>query len=375
MKNGLKNIVLLLCTLFVVFLLSEAFFRIIYPQKGFFYTADSSLGTALAPQQKGFWYVEGGAVPIAINSFGYRGWSTTLEKPANTLRIAILGDSFIEALQVEEREMLGNVLMEKLNAKTTGTRYEVLSFGVSGYGTAQEYLMYERDVRRFDPDVVVLLFTSGNDIRNNHPQLEREPSKPYFLLNNDDLELQPPVIRTSRLAEINRFLMRHFHSYRFALVRAIRIFTKASTGESGIPLDFFLYRCEKDEPWQKPWRDSWNVTEKLLIQLKKSVERDGGAFLLVNGTNAWQTHGDDELTLLKAQYPLMEGKCWDFKAPNNKLATIAEDNGVTFIDLLDFFVADYRATQEESHFLIDGHWNVHGHEEAAERLAQFFNGL
>ena len=45
--------------------------------------------------------------------------------------------------------------------------------GVSGYGTASEYLWY-RDARprAIEPDLVLLSFYPGNDVRNNSPTLE-----------------------------------------------------------------------------------------------------------------------------------------------------------------------------------------------------------
>ena len=44
--------------------------------------------------------------------------------------------------------------------------------GVSGYGTASEYLWYREVGRQFHPDVVLLSFYPGNDVRNNSPTLE-----------------------------------------------------------------------------------------------------------------------------------------------------------------------------------------------------------
>ena len=44
--------------------------------------------------------------------------------------------------------------------------------GVSGYGTASEYLWYRDVGRAFHPDIVLLSFYPGNDVRNNSPTLE-----------------------------------------------------------------------------------------------------------------------------------------------------------------------------------------------------------
>ena len=53
-----------------------------------------------------------------------------------------------------------------------GRRVEVINFGVSGYGTVQELMTLRHYVWDYDPDVVVLAFTTGNDVRNNLRALE-----------------------------------------------------------------------------------------------------------------------------------------------------------------------------------------------------------
>jgi len=50
-----------------------------------------------------------------------------------------------------------------------GKQIEVLNFGVSGYGTAQELLSLRQDVWDYQPDMVLLAVTTGNDISDNSP--------------------------------------------------------------------------------------------------------------------------------------------------------------------------------------------------------------
>jgi hypothetical protein len=58
-------------------------------QPGFFLT-DAARGQRLAPNYDG-WFA---GVPVRINALGFRDWRNyTLEKPKNTIRILVLGDS------------------------------------------------------------------------------------------------------------------------------------------------------------------------------------------------------------------------------------------------------------------------------------------
>src|SRR5713226_9259940 len=103
-----------------------------YPE---FYAIDGRRGYALRPGMEG-WYRKEGEAPVRINSDGLRDREHTKGKPANTVRIAVLGDSYTEALQVPFEESLCPILESKLKecALFPGQNIEVINFGVSGYG-------------------------------------------------------------------------------------------------------------------------------------------------------------------------------------------------------------------------------------------------
>lgn len=90
------------------------------------------------------------------NSHGFRGPEIPLQKPQGTYRIAVLGDSYVEALQVDRPDTFCYLLESKLNETYPGSRFEVLNFGVSSYNFSQTYLRLKEKVLAFDPDLVVL---------------------------------------------------------------------------------------------------------------------------------------------------------------------------------------------------------------------------
>ncbi|HEV7700344.1 MAG TPA: hypothetical protein VGO43_08965, partial [Pyrinomonadaceae bacterium] len=65
-----------------------------------FYEADEALGYRLIPNMSG-WYTREGRSFVEINSDGFRDVEHTVAKPDGTYRIAVVGDSYVEALQVE----------------------------------------------------------------------------------------------------------------------------------------------------------------------------------------------------------------------------------------------------------------------------------
>jgi hypothetical protein len=92
-----------------------------------------------------------------FNSMGLRGPERHFTKPPNTLRVAVLGCSLTEALQVPYEKTYCNVLEQQLNnAHATQEKVEVLDFGVSGYGLGQEYLRLKDYALKFNPDLVII---------------------------------------------------------------------------------------------------------------------------------------------------------------------------------------------------------------------------
>src|SRR5260370_13892830 len=157
---------------------------------------------------------------VRINSRGFRDEERVYEKPANTFRIAVLGNSWTEALQVPLESTYTSVLQQKLNEAPCfpGKQVEVLNFGVAGYSTAQELLTLQQEVWKYHPDLVLLAFYPARDIANNVRELNNalDPERsPYFAYRGGELvpddsfrslpSLQPRQIALQNLGyEVNQ---------------------------------------------------------------------------------------------------------------------------------------------------------------------------
>src|SRR5262245_16528338 len=109
---GAKISLTLAAVLFSVFF-SEVALRIIGISYPSFYTVDEFQGGALRPGAEGWWVREGRAY-IRINSAGQRDREHNKTKPTNSWRIAILGDSYAEALQVAIEDTFWSVVEHRL---------------------------------------------------------------------------------------------------------------------------------------------------------------------------------------------------------------------------------------------------------------------
>jgi len=101
---------------------------------------------------------------IHINSLGLRDREMTVEKADGVTRIALMGNSFVEALQVEQSDTFDDRSEEIF--RKSGREVEVVNLAISGQ-TAIEQLVRLEDVGvMFDSDIVVTItraldFTSG----------------------------------------------------------------------------------------------------------------------------------------------------------------------------------------------------------------------
>ena len=182
----LKLITLLIGVIFALALL-EVGLRIVGYSSPEFYEADETLGYRLIPGMSG-WYTREGRSWVDINSEGFRDLEHAVDKPLDVYRIAVVGDSYVEALQVNREEAFTNYMASAAPncGPLAGKRVEILTFGVSGYGTAQELLTLREKVWKYSPDLVLLVVTTNNDVSDNLRAFKQAPI-PYFDIKGGEL--------------------------------------------------------------------------------------------------------------------------------------------------------------------------------------------
>ena len=159
---------------------------------GFFLT-DAARGQRLAPGYDG-WFA---GVPVRINSLGFRDRRDyALEKPPNTLRILVLGDSVTFGHGTLDDTTYPYLLEQRLRRWRPDVNWEVWNLGVPGYNTRQELVYLNEIGPRAQPDVVVVGFFK-NDFEGGNAA-------------------QPPPSSLRRAgASALGFLQRHVYSYEF----------------------------------------------------------------------------------------------------------------------------------------------------------------
>lgn len=149
-------------------------------------------------------------IHVAHNTWGFRDREWAVDAPGP--HVMFLGDSFAYGYNVEADERFTDRLQARL------PQAQMLNFGVSGYGTDQEFLLLQRVVDRVRPRVVVLLFNLGNDEQDNSTNdVYAGYYKPYFEVSQGQLVLKGVPVPTS----INYYARRHPWLFKSALVAAV----------------------------------------------------------------------------------------------------------------------------------------------------------
>lgn len=152
-----------------------------------------------------YWYASDFSVNVGTNPLGFRDFAREFHKPHLMKRVALLGDSFIEAVQVPLEKTAGQLLEQSLNASLDqdlerSRQWEVLNFGISNYGVGQYLLTWDQYVRYYEPDYIAIFvakFHMKRTVREYEYGAFRESKesglriRPTFRVENDELILEP----------------------------------------------------------------------------------------------------------------------------------------------------------------------------------------
>ena len=358
-----------------------------YPQ---FYALDPSLGYSLRPNIEGWYRKEGGSY-VRINSDGLRDREHSKAKPPDTIRVAVIGDSYAEAMHVEMDQTFWKVAEENLQTcpDVGGKKLEVINFGVSGYGTAQEFLMLHERVWQYSPDVVLLAVTTNNDVTDNSRALKKASDIPYFVYTDGRLTLDDSFKQTktyhvrqsapsrlvswiqdnSRLVQAISSANRSF-KYWLAARKARSMAAKPAEIKGPVQgdepgIENAVYQQRNDPVWN----DAWRVTEGLIAQMRDEAISRNARFVVVTLSQGIQVYPDPKVRQnFMDRYGIS-----DLFYPDHQFERICERQHVPAIILAPRLQEYAERNKAYLHGfagdLGNGHWNQLGHRIAGELIA------
>ncbi|NKB57117.1 MAG: SGNH/GDSL hydrolase family protein [Alphaproteobacteria bacterium] len=343
-----------------------------------FHRLETLRGWSPQPGLSGRWMTEGEAL-IENNREGFRDRHHDLAKPPGTFRVAVLGDSMSEALAVPLEKTFWSILERRLSACRKAPA-EVLNFSVPGYGTAQQRLTLQHNVLKYDPDLVLLAFFTGNDVWNNARELDGHEDRIYYVLENGVLRLDDSntnssrfktkmfwrgignaIVNTSRLVQLTReFYTRTKTALRSDKKQSGAVFNPENP-------DYEIFK----PPATPEWERAWATTEALFAALRDDAKASGAAFWIANLTAPVQVYPDRQIRRDFAQALGVD----NLDYPDQRVAAVATQLGIPAITLVDPLrdYADKNAAYLhgfENTRLGTGHWNKTGHRLAGEHIAK-----
>jgi hypothetical protein len=372
------NLLLVVVSLVFCIVAAEAALRLVGHDTPEFYRLDLDVGWRPRPDVTG-WVSAETETFVSMNREGYRDIDHPLAKPANTYRIVLLGDSMTEAVEVPLDETYWRRLIAPLQGcRADGKAVEIVNFAVNGYGTAQEYLTLKNWALKYQPDLVLLAFFTGNDFTDNSLALGRHEGRPYFAVKDGNLDLVRRPGDQPGFASHERWL--NIRAETIDDIRLVQVFRRASrnlreaikyrmspgsrTEQPGLDNRVFLPPATPD------WIATWGVTEALITAIADSAHAAGAAFALTTLANPLQDLPD----VAERQQIAKNLGADDLTYPDRQLAAFAVAHSLADVPLVDGMAA-YAADHHAALHGIDpkepiGHWNRLGHEVAADILAR-----
>lgn len=379
MKRAVRTISLVCFGITVALLFSELILRAFFDVSTVRYDLDKEIGSMLVPNQRSRWVNQDYDVEIITNSAGFHDVEHSIEKVKGQYRIVVLGDSFIEGLQVPIENGFTRQLEVELQKKWRDRQVEVINLGLSGLGPAQYYHILKKKGLRYRPDIVIMVVLPDNDFRDSHAGLSGSKFKPYYSIDsNSDLQYLPPQVsrrsfvfrsflkKSVLLQRVRKLIGNHPVESWLAQVGLLAPDEGIAEGDQliSIPLDWYVF--VQDPP--DPWPEAYAITKRMIRESKTLADTIGAKFvvMLIGSTAMIEDRWEESLQPYVGSAELS----WNFNKPFHEIEQLGKETGFEVVNLVEPFRKDFERHQRSQSFPHDGHWNPQGHQLAAKIISE-----
>ncbi len=274
---------------------------------------------------------------MRVNNLGLRGVDVPVQKPADTYRILMLGDSFTEGKGVTDSETFSVLLEKVLRQETTGCggkTVQVLNAGVDSYAPILSFIQLQRDLGALQPDLVVLNLDVSDLVQE---QAYRRLAT--FAANGDPLTVpgvsQGGVTLTERIRSwVNRrlFFTRALlvyvdKAFRYTDLKRPDVLSEASR-------EITDYTLTSDSiPRDKQWLDIFDSIDRI----RDYAARRGAGFILT--IYPWPHEYSDSAWIPGRYTFIPRGAVVAYDRRRSTITALAERNHVELLDLFPAFRA------------------------------------
>ena len=305
-KKSFQNIILLIFVLLFLLLISEIILKIVI--------GEQTLGGGFGPGSLKF-----NQKYVHLNSEGMRDREFSIIKPKESIRIAVLGDSFSFGSGIKNVNVSYPKLLEsKLNRPNEN--YEILNFGLPGKNTEDEIRILKEKALKYSPDIVIIGYTL-NDMKN----VDASVSEYKFI---------------TLLPYLGFWLRNVLYSYSYVEVKSNYILDSFGWKKTVIESILDVYGSERNKEYN----------DKLFRELRDIAEKNRFKVVIVI-------------------FPgLIKFEDYPYKEVHTYLIETSKNNGFYILDLFDKYKKYDKEELQVSEY--DSHPNELGHRLAAEAILE-----
>ncbi|MDG2308740.1 MAG: SGNH/GDSL hydrolase family protein [Candidatus Binatia bacterium] len=321
--------------------LLEVVVRVVAPQPIDYFTYEKNP----APGSE----IEKWGVPIRYNSTGHRDSEYPRSKPADTYRIALIGDSIEFGTGVLMAESYGKIVERELNAREESAQdFEVLVFSQGGDEPSGYLEMMRDEAVPFSPDLVLIGLTLNDFERPTYIPTTRE----YLY---------------ALLAEAHQQLRVRSHLYFLLIERSRDSLYRTGVLDRSVRHKYFLDGLEtKGQAFESAWAYTQTVLDDIIAQAEAMGARVGFVVFPYE-----MQLSQDLLELYRDTYGYDMSERVLEARPQALLAKWAQERNVAFLDFTPIFrenSAQGLYFREFGGSLDYVHPNASGHRLAGEQL-------
>jgi hypothetical protein len=278
-----------------------------------------------------------------------------LGRVAGDSRILLLGDSFVEAAQVEYEDSLAGLLESGLSRRL-GTQVAIRNTGVGGWDPPQYLLQAKLALSREPFDLVLVVVFLGNDVvyRRTEYLPPRMPTEVHeFRIPN---AVKYSEFKDAVLYPLNDLL--EVRSHLFILLKTRLAVLLMRLGLSADEFPEVFYRSEATSP-------RWEITADIIAEIAHLGEQSNTPTLIVLLPAVFQVERETFEQHLRG-FGIDRSRV-DLQQPDMTLGAALRARGLTVVDLLPVL----REAHERGMRLygtIDRHLSVEGHAVIAQYL-------
>ncbi|MAE22132.1 MAG: hypothetical protein CMK92_06845 [Pseudomonas sp.] len=242
--------------------------------------------------------------------------------------IVLIGDSQLEALMVDNKNIVHNELSKLFNDS-----FNVYNYGLSGTGPVQQLFILKDKVVEKSPSYVIHLMNLENDFNDTDPASFASSSRPkvFIRLNKGEMEVVRPKNSSKEVLREYLAYLQVYPTLKKALYKLKSIFKSTSSTDDKVQLKSYYVNYETK-----------------LSYFRKSME------LLKNDVNA-----------RGAKYKLLFWSGAETKFQDD-LKTLLGDLGIEYTNISDL-VTGFK-NKEGYVYKCDSHWTENGHKDLAKEI-------